>query len=110
MPKGEPPLWHFSAMARKVSHVHLSASSLSGGPPAGYILVISRPPNSLNLLMRAQGGLTWLPLVAGTATHLPFCLPRYLTAPLTLPLSAIACSTMLITCSDPSALPRRCET
>src|SRR5438067_117265 len=39
MPNAFPPLWHFSAAPRKFSQVHLSASSLSGGAPAGYILV-----------------------------------------------------------------------
>src|SRR5438128_8173231 len=42
-PNGYPALKHFSAAARKKSPVQLSASSLIGAAPAGYILVRSRP-------------------------------------------------------------------
>src|SRR3954452_19362618 len=40
--------------------------------------------------MRATHGNSALPQTPGTATHLPFCLPRYSAASLTLPLPAIS--------------------
>src|SRR3954467_2243287 len=78
-PNGKPALWHFSAAIRKASHVHLSVSVLSGGPPAGYILVRSRPTCCLNRSMRRHGPFIWLPAVAGTAIQWPSCFPRYST-------------------------------
>src|SRR5258708_39442735 len=42
-PNGLPAAKHFIAAVRKVSQFQLSASSLLGGPPAGYISVMSIP-------------------------------------------------------------------
>src|SRR5207248_10760544 len=67
MPKGNPAFAHFSAACRKRSQVHLSANSLLGGPPAGYIWVRSSPTCCLNRSIRALGGLACLPAVAGPA-------------------------------------------
>src|SRR5204863_2654497 len=89
-PKGKPALWHFSAAARKKSHVHLSASSLSGGAPAGYILVSSSPTCCLKRSMRPTHGKVGLPTGAGTPTQWPFCLPTASTLSLTLPFAAIS--------------------
>src|ERR1700739_4376502 len=45
IPKGYPAVAHFPAAARNPSQVQESASASSGGAPAGYILVKSRPTN-----------------------------------------------------------------
>jgi hypothetical protein len=70
-------LWHFSAACEKKPQVHDASSSLSGGSPAGYILVTSSPTNCFIKSIRAQGGDTVLPTAVGIATQWPFCLPRY---------------------------------
>jgi len=62
-------LWHFSAAWVKKSQVHAASSSLSGGAPAGYILVTSSPTNCFIRSMRAQGGDRVLPNEVGTATQ-----------------------------------------
>src|SRR5512135_191758 len=77
MPNGWPFAAHFSATSANLSQVHSSCSFLSDWPPGpAYILVTSSPANCLNMLMRAQGGFTWLPVTAGAATQWPFGLPR----------------------------------
>jgi hypothetical protein len=70
-------LWHFSAAFEKKSQVQAASNSLSGGSPAGYILVTSSPASCFIRSMRAQGGDTVLPTAVGIATQWPFCLPRY---------------------------------
>src|SRR3954471_19133175 len=61
MPNGKPALWHFSAACAKKSQVHAAVSSLSGGAPAGYILVTSSPTICFSRSMRPQGGDSVLP-------------------------------------------------
>src|SRR5688572_24866605 len=90
MPNGWPALKHFSAACEKKSQVHAASSSLSGGAPAGYILVTSSPTYSFIMSMRAQGGDIVLPNEVGTAIHLPSCLPRYDAPALTEPCSLIS--------------------
>ena len=91
MPKVAPALWQASAAFMKVSRVQFSAF---GGPPAGYIAWMSMPACCFSMSMREQGPLIWLPIVAGTASHLPPTLPRYSTVPLTAPFSLISGSMM----------------
>src|SRR5438309_1471473 len=105
MPNGNPAFEHFSAACRKRSQVHLSANSLLGGDPAGYICVRSSPTCCLHRSIREQGGFDWLPTVAGTATQWPFCLPRYSTAAVTLPYFWVKSLTISSTGSRFSALP-----
>src|SRR5712671_6418120 len=85
MPNGKPALWHFSAACAKKSQFHAAVSSLSGGAPAGYILVTSSPTNCFIRSMRAQGGDSVLPYEVGTAIQCPSCLPRYSAPALTGP-------------------------
>src|SRR5262249_55202270 len=85
MPNGYPALAHFSAAVRNRSQFHLSASSLSGGAAAGYILVTSSPTNCFTKSMRAQGVPAVPRMPVGTAIQWPFCLPRYSELGLTLP-------------------------
>src|SRR5437764_12244617 len=56
MPNGKPALCAFPAACEKNSQVQAAVSSLSGGAPAGYILVISSPTICFIKSMRAQGG------------------------------------------------------
>src|ERR1700736_4956622 len=82
MPNGTPPFWQASAALRKVSVVQPSAF---GGEPAGYIACTSMPAYFFIRSMREQGPLIWLPIQAGTPSHLSPALPRYCTVPLTAP-------------------------
>src|SRR5262249_19683623 len=82
MPKGKPPLWQASAAFRNVSIVQLSAF---GGEPAGYIACTSMLAYFFIRSMREHGGWNWLPLQAGTPSHLPLAWPRYLTVAFTSP-------------------------
>jgi hypothetical protein len=79
-----------SAACEKKSQVHAASSSLSGGSPAGYILVTSSPTNCFIRSMRAQGGDTVLPTAVGIATQWPFCLPRDSAPALTGPCCSIS--------------------
>src|SRR5271169_1616384 len=54
MPNGNPAFEHFSAACGKRSQVHLSANSLLGGAPAGYIWVRSSPTCCLKRSIRAH--------------------------------------------------------
>src|SRR5438874_1305063 len=69
IPNGKPALCAFSAACEKNSQVQAAVSSLSGGAPAGYILVMSRPTICFIRSMRAQGGDKVLPYEVGTATQ-----------------------------------------
>jgi len=93
-PNGTPALAHFSAATRNVSQVQLSAL---GGAPAGYMACTSIPACCFMRSMREQGGLSALMTAHGTATHLPFTLPRYSAvrfgAPLVFTRSAMTSST-----------------
>src|SRR5204862_4758263 len=80
MPKGKPALWQDSAAFRNVSIVQLSAF---GGPPAGYIACTSMLAYFFIRSIREQGPLIWLPMQAGTPSHLPLAWPRYLTVSFT---------------------------
>ena len=91
MPNGLPPFWQASAALRKLSRFQASAL---GAPPAGYIAWMSMPACFFSRSMREHGPLIWLPEVAGTASHLPFTLPRYSTVPLTAPFSLMSGSMM----------------
>src|SRR6266571_5039636 len=75
MPNGKPALWALAAACEKKSQVHASVSSLSGGAPAGYILVMSSPAICFIRSMRALGGDRVLPYDVGTATQWPSCFP-----------------------------------
>src|SRR5467141_4734423 len=97
MPNGYPPLKHFSAAARKKSQVQLSASSWSGGAPAGYIFVTSSPTNCFIKSMRAQGGDIVLPYPVGTAIQWPSDFPKYSAALLGLPFCAMIALTTSLT-------------
>src|SRR5580765_2276393 len=101
IPKGTPALWHFSAADRNVSQVQLSDNALSGGAPAGYIFVTSRPTCCLKRSMRAHGPLIWLPGVAGTAIQCPLYLARYSIRGETEPFAA---SSVFITSSTGSSM------
>src|SRR6202022_2763067 len=100
MPKGKPPLWQASAAFRNVSVVQFSAL---GGAPAGYIFLTSMLANFFIRSIREQGPLIWLPMQAGTASHLSPALPRYLTVPLTSPFSLMSGSTTSFMGSSRSA-------
>ena len=63
-----------SAYFRNVSHVQASCSAFFSSL-AGYIACRSRP-FFLNQLIRAQGGLVWVPLLDGTAAQWPLYLAR----------------------------------
>src|ERR1700730_18868900 len=89
IPNGKPPLWQASAALRNVSVVQLSAL---GGAPAGYIAWTSTLAYFFIRSMREQGPLIWLPIVAGTPSHLSLALPRYCTVPLTPPVCLISWS------------------
>ena len=62
-------MWQDSAAFRNVSSVQLSAF---GGLPAGYIACTSMSAYFFIRSMREQGPLIWLPMLAGTPSHLPF--------------------------------------
>src|SRR5258707_534767 len=100
MPKGKPPFLQASAAFRNVSVVQLSAL---GGLPAGYISWTSILANFFIRSMREQGPLIWLPMQAGTPSHLLLALPRYCAVPLTSPFSWISGPIMSFTGSICSA-------
>src|SRR6185437_8507703 len=81
-----PSFCAISAYFRKFSHVHWSCSAFLSSC-AGYIACRSRPC-FLNQLMRAQGGLVWVPLLAGMAAQWPLYLARYDEILLTSPFAA----------------------
>jgi hypothetical protein len=60
---------------RNTSDVQLSAF---GVPPAGYMSSTSMLAYFFMRSMREQGAWIWLPIVAGTAIHLPFNLAEIL--------------------------------
>ena len=76
MPNGLPALKQASAAFSMASLVHAFASAVSGTSAAGYIFTRSSPANSFIKLMRPAGPLFCVPQLDGTATHLPFSLPR----------------------------------
>src|SRR6266446_10581654 len=90
MPNGKPALKAFSAACENNSQFQAAVSSLSGGAPAGYILVTSSPTICFIRSMRAQGGESVLPNEVGTATQWPSCLPRYSAPALTAPCCRIS--------------------
>src|ERR1700733_4162321 len=102
IPNGNPPLWQASAAFRKASVVQLSAL---GGLPAGYISCTSIPAYFFIRSIREQGPLIWLPIQAGTPSHLSPALPRYCTVPLTAPFCWISGSTTSFIGSSRSACP-----
>ena len=77
--------------------------SAFGSEPAGYMACTSILASFFIRSMREQGPLIWLPTVAGTASHLSPCLPRYFTVLLTSPFSLISGSMMSFTGSMLSA-------
>src|SRR5438034_1271675 len=78
--------------------------NLRGIAPAGYISCTSMLAYFFIKSMREQGPLIWLPMQAGTPSHLPSSWPRYLTVPLTSPFCLISGSMMSLTGSSRSEL------
>ena len=94
MPNGKPPFLQASAALRKVLGVPVTAFGRL--PPDDFLHVDAREFFH-QVRSREQGPLIWLPIQAGTPSHLSPALPRYCTVPFTSPFCLISGSMMSFT-------------